>query len=74
MAISVADALTLLSHALSAHTQAVGNCALNGYQLTDQVLHTVADAAAVTAYASPVKGKILFETAGASAYICTSAA
>ena len=61
------------SHALSAHSAAAANIALAGYQATDQVLQTVANVAAVNAYATPVVGKILWSTAELSAYICTVA-
>jgi len=62
------------SHALSAHTAAVANLNLAGYQINDQVIQTVANVAAVNGYATPVVGKILWSTAELSAYICTSAA
>jgi hypothetical protein len=63
------------SHAWSAHSAAVANCALAAYQITDQVIHTVANEAAVAAYATTItKGKILFADSEASLWICTSAA
>jgi hypothetical protein len=62
------------AHALSAHTVAVGNLLMGGYQAEDQVLQTVANVAAVNAYATPVLGKILWSTAELAAYICTSIA
>jgi hypothetical protein len=62
------------AHALSAHTAATANLSLAGYQIEDQVIQTVADEAAVTGYATPVVGKILFSTADLAAYICTVAA
>lgn len=61
------------SHALSAHTAAVTDIALGGYQATDLVIHTVADAAALAAL-SGVKGKLAFQTDTAAVYICTVAA
>jgi hypothetical protein len=62
------------SHAWSAHSAAAANCALAGYQITDQVIHAVADEAAVAAYATPVVGKILWATTELSLHVCTSAA
>lgn len=59
------------SHALSGHTAAGANISMAGYQLTDIVLHTVADAAAL-ALLTAVKGKAAFQTDTASMYICTS--
>ncbi len=50
-----------------------GNLALAGYQVTNQVIQTVANEAAVTGYATPVVGKILWSTAELAAYLCTSA-
>jgi hypothetical protein len=60
------------SHALSAHTVATANLLFGGYQAQDQVIQTVADDAAVSGYATPVVGKILWSTATLSAWICTS--
>jgi hypothetical protein len=48
-----------------------GNLALAGNQITNQVIQTVANVAAVNAYATPVVGKILWSTAELAAYICT---
>ena len=62
------------SHALSAHSTAAANLELGGYQPNDMVIQTVANEAAVSAYASPVVGKILWSTAELHAYICTVAA
>ena len=62
------------AHALSAHTAATADIALAGYQATDQVIQTVANVAAVNAYATPVLGKILWSTAELAAYLCTAIA
>lgn len=56
------------------HTVAVGNGAMGGYQLTDLVVHTVANEAAVAAYATPVLGKMLWATSELSVWICTAIA
>ena len=61
------------SHAFSAHTAAGGNIDMAGYQLTNNVIHTVADATARNAL-TPVVGKMVFQTDTLAAYICTSAA
>lgn len=61
------------SHALSAHSAAVGDLALAGNQITNQVIHTVANDAGKTAL-TPVLGKICFQTDVLSTYICTSIA
>jgi hypothetical protein len=74
VALSASEALTILAHALSAHSNAVGNVPFNGYQGTDFVVHTVANEAAVAAYATPVLGKLLWATSEASVWICTVAA
>ncbi len=58
------------AHALSGHTAAVANLALAGYQITDQVVHTVADEAARLAL-TPVVGKFCFQTDVLAPYICT---
>jgi len=50
-----------------------GAVAINGQQLNDQIFQTVANEAAVDAYATPVVGKPLFSTAELALYICTSA-
>jgi len=62
------------SHALSAHTVAVANLLMGGYQAEDQVVQTVANVAAVNAYATPVLGKMLWSTAELAMYLCTSVA
>jgi hypothetical protein len=62
----------LPAHALSAHTIAVGNLLLGGYQIEDQVIQTVANEAAVFAYPIPVLGKVLFSTAELAIYVCTA--
>ncbi len=51
-----------------------GAIAINGQELQDAVIHQVADEAAVSAYATPVVGKILFATSETTAWLCTSAA
>lgn len=61
------------SHALSAHTAAAANIDLAGYQLTNQVIHTVANATARDAL-TPVLGKIVWQTDTLAAYMCTSIA
>ena len=62
------------AHAVSGHSVAVANPPLGGYWLTDQVIQTVANVAAVNAYATPVLGKILWSTAELAAYLCTAIA
>jgi hypothetical protein len=62
------------SHALSGHSVATADLSLGGYQIDDQVIQTVANVAAVNAYATPVVGKILWSTAELAAYICTVSA
>lgn len=61
------------AHALSGHTAAAANLSLAGYQPLDMVIQTVANEAAVTGYATPVVGKILWSTAELAAYMCTAA-
>lgn len=61
------------AHALSGHTAAAANLSLAGYQPLDMVIQTVANVAAVNAYATPVVGKILWSTAELAAYLCTVA-
>ena len=63
-----------VSHALSDHTAATANIDLDNHQALDQILHTVANEAAVAGYADPQVGKILFATAELTAWICTVAA
>ena len=60
------------SHALSAHTVATADLLFGGYQATNQVLHTVADATARDAL-TPVVGKIVWQTDELAVYLCTSA-
>ena len=57
------------AHALSAHTAAAANIDLAGNQATDQVIHTVANAAARP---TAVVGKICWQTDELSLYICTA--
>ena len=59
------------SHALSAHTAAAANISMAGYQLTDFVVHKVADATARTALTAVV-GKIAFQVDTLALYICTA--
>jgi hypothetical protein len=61
------------SHALSAHSAAVASISMGGFQLTDQVLHLVADAAALAALTA-VKGKFAMQLDTAAMYICTAIA
>jgi hypothetical protein len=61
------------AHALSGHTAAVANISMGGYQLTDEVIHTVADNAALIALTAVV-GKMAFQADTLAAYICTVAA
>jgi hypothetical protein len=66
-------AASVASHALSAHTAAVANADLAGYQLTNQVIHTVANSTARDGLTA-VLGKLAFQTDTLAAYICTSIA
>lgn len=50
---------------------ATGNLAMAGNQITDQVLHTVATSAALTGLTAVV-GKIAFNSADLSPYVCTA--
>jgi hypothetical protein len=59
------------AHALSGHTIATANLALGGYQITDQVIHTVANETARRAL-TPLVGKLCFQTDALAAYICTA--
>lgn len=59
------------AHALSDHSAAVANADLAGYQLTNQVVHTVANAAARDGLTA-VLGKIVFQSDTLTAYLCTS--
>jgi hypothetical protein len=59
------------SHAVSAHSAAVANVAMGGYQITDPVLHQVADAAALAALTGVV-GKFAYQIDVGAMYICTA--
>jgi hypothetical protein len=61
------------AHALSGHTAGAANIGMGGFQITDIVLHTVANAAALAALTA-VKGKFAFQTDTAAMYICTAIA
>lgn len=61
------------SHALSAHSAAAANADLAGHQLTNQVVHTVANSTARDALTA-VLGKIAFQSDTLAAYLCTSIA
>jgi hypothetical protein len=66
-------AASVAAHALSAHSAAAANADLAGYQLTNQVIHTVANAAARDGLTA-VLGKIAFQSDTLAAYLCTSIA
>ena len=61
------------SHALSGHSVATADLSLGGYQIDDQVLHTVANEAGRLGL-TPLIGKICWQTDVLAAYICTIAA
>ncbi len=58
------------AHALSGHTAATADIALAGYQATNHVVHTVADATARLAL-TPVVGKLVWQTDTLALYACT---
>jgi hypothetical protein len=60
------------SHALSAHANAAAAVPFAGYQATDFVVHTVADATARNALTAVV-GKLVMQTDTLAPYICTVA-
>ena len=59
------------SHALSTHSVAIANLALGGYQITDQVIHTVANDAGKSGLTAVV-GKVCFQTDVLAFYGCTA--
>lgn len=67
---STADS-SLTAKAINTFGGAAGDVAMNGHQLTNQVIHTVATSAAITGV-SAVVGKIVFATDSLSPWICTA--
>ena len=67
---STADS-SLTVKAINTFGGATGDVAMNGFQLTNNVLHTVATSAAITGVTAVV-GKILFATDSLSPWICTA--
>jgi len=61
------------AHALSTHSAAAATMDAAGYQITDLVVHQVADAAAKTGLTGVV-GKLAFQVDTLSLYICTALA
>ena len=67
---STADS-SLTVKAINTFGGATGNLAMNGFQITDNVIQTVATSAAITGVTAVV-GKIVFATDSLSPWICTA--